>query len=103
MSKIAVFAKLTAKADKVDIVRETFEKLVESTASEDGTLLYGLHQDAGSAETFWFYELYADNDALAAHSGSAAMADAFKVLGDALAEPPMLVVTNPMKAKGLPI
>ena len=101
MSKIAVFAKITAQADKIDVVQGMLEKLVDSTASEDGTLLYALNQDAGAPETFWVFEYYRDNDALAAHSGSATMAEAFTVLADALEGPPLLVTANPVKSKGL--
>lgn len=103
MPTVAVFAKLVAKTDQRAAVQTALEKLVASTKSEDGTLLYGLHQESSNADVFWFYELYADNDALGAHSGSDAMAEALGTLGNSLAEAPMLIVTNPLQAKGLPI
>ena len=46
-------------------------------------------------------ELYADADALAAHSGSDAMAAASPALGELIAEAE-LVIGEPVLAKGVP-
>ncbi len=101
MSKIAVVAKLTAQPDRRADVRAALEKLAVSTTDEAGTLLYVFNQETQNPDVFWFYELYASNEALAAHSGSAAMAEAFGALGDALAEAPLIVTAEPLWAKGL--
>ena len=101
MSKISVIARLVSKPETNAEVKAVFEGLVASTASEDGTEVYALNQDSADPNVFWFFELYADNDALTVHGGSAAMADAFTTLAEALAEPPALHVLTPLQAKGL--
>jgi len=103
MSKISVIARLVSKPETNAQVKEVFEGLVASTAGEDGTEVYVFNQDTSDPNIFWFFELYSDMDTLGTHSGSAAMANAFTVLADALAEPPALHVLNPLQAKGLTV
>jgi autoinducer 2-degrading protein len=50
---------------------------------------------------FWFSELYADEEAFAAHGASDAMANAMPVLGPLIAESE-LIVGEPVLAKDLP-
>ena len=103
MSKIAVTARLESKPETNALVLSVAQGLVASTADEAGTELYILNQDPANAIVFWFYELYTDQDALNAHMGSAAMADAFVQLAEALAEPPALHIITPLQAKGLSV
>jgi quinol monooxygenase YgiN len=51
---------------------------------------------------FWCSELYTDDDAFAAHSGSEAMAKAAPTLGPLIAESE-LIIGKPVLAKGLPV
>ena len=103
MSKIAVTARLEAKPESNALVLEVARALVASTADEAGTEVYVLNQDPNNPNVFWFYELYSDQAALDAHLGSAAMADAFGKLADALAEPPALHVLTPLTATGISV
>lgn len=103
MSPIAVFAKLTAKTDQRDKLQSALENLVAAAKGEEGTLLYALHQDNANPDTFWVYELYADQGALDTHSSSPAMAEALGSLGDVLDEAPMLQNASPLQGKNLPI
>jgi quinol monooxygenase YgiN len=50
---------------------------------------------------FWVSELYADDDAFAAHSGSDAMAAASPVMGELIAEAEV-IIGEPLSAKGVP-
>ncbi len=101
MSKTAVLAKITAKAGQRDALRAELAKMFPVVAEEAGTQAYVLHDDLGDADTVWMYELYVDDEALAVHSGSAAMAEMFTSLAGLVAEPPMLVLARPVEAKGL--
>ncbi len=44
--------------------------MLDVVESEFGTLTYILHTDNGEEDVLWFYELYTDGDAMAAHSAS---------------------------------
>ncbi len=103
MSKTSVFAHIVAKPEHLEEVQSLLEGLVASTADEAGTEQYVLTQDAGDGASFWFFELYTDDDALGVHSGSDAMAAAIGGLDGKLAEAPALHVTRPVKAKGIEV
>jgi quinol monooxygenase YgiN len=72
----------------------------EQVEKEPGTLLYVLHRSRDDPGLFWVSELYADDDAFAAHSGSDAMAAATPTLGELIAEAE-LIIGEPVSAKGV--
>ncbi len=63
--------------------------------------MYVLHQSRDDPGLFWVCELYADDDAFAAHRGSDAMAAAAPALGELIAESE-LIIGEPVSAKGVP-
>jgi len=67
----------------------------------EGPLVYVLHQSRDDPGLFWVCELYADDDAFAAHRGSDAMAAAAPALGELIAESE-LIIGEPVSAKGVP-
>ena len=101
MSKVALIAKITAKDGERDALVEAFQTALRTAESEPGTLTYILHTDDTDPNLVWFYELYADKAALAAHGGSEAM----KALGGAIAPflggKPELIGITPIGGKGL--
>lgn len=97
---VAVIARITVRPDAVDDAEAALRRLVDAAADEPGTALYVLNREA-DAPTFWFYELYDDDDALAVHGKSPVLAEAFGTLGSLLAEPPDLRIVRPVQAKGL--
>ena len=101
MTKTAMVAHLVAIPELSGEVEQILQGLVTSTADETGTEVYVLNRDPNQENAFWFFELYSDNDALAIHSGSAAMANAMVSLDGKLAEAPMLTVVTPIAAKGI--
>jgi quinol monooxygenase YgiN len=101
MSKIAVIAKFTAASGRRDEVAASLDDLMAHVDSEAGTELYILHEDPANPDVLWLYELYADSDALQAHSSSPAMMALFQTLGgDLMGAPPELSVVNPVRGKG---
>lgn len=81
MSKTAVLAKITAQPGKRDELVAAMGALVDHVETEPGTEVYALNLDAGDDDVVWFYEVYADKDALKAHGGS----DVMKTVGGAMA------------------
>ena len=99
MSKVSVVATLTAKAGRGDEIIAAFEGAKDAVAGEPGTLMYALHRNQANPDVFYVTELYADQAALDAHMGGAAMA-ALAGLGDAI-ESADLQFANPVSvAKG---
>ena len=101
MSQVSLLARFTAKEGKGDEIVAAFEPLIDQVRNEPGTLLYVMNRAKDDPNVFWFAELYADDDAFAAHGGSEAMAAAMPTLGPLIAETE-LVVGEPVLAKDLP-
>ena len=101
MSKIAAIAKLTAQSGKRDELVTALKPVLDAVHEEAGTLVYVLHKDNGDEDVLWFYEVYTDEAALAAHSSS----DTFKALGPALAPllagRPEMHLLSPVSSKGV--
>ncbi|MEO1653383.1 MAG: putative quinol monooxygenase [Bacteroidota bacterium] len=56
MAKLSIIAHITAKADKVELVKAELEKLISPTRQEEGCQQYDLHQDNENPAHFMFYE-----------------------------------------------
>ena len=72
---------MTAAPGKRDELIEALGTHFPNVEEEAGTVIYAMHADNDDADVIWFYELYTDQDAFAAHSGSPGM----KELGGKLA------------------
>jgi len=103
MPKVAVVAKLTAQPGKRDELVAVLSEVVASAAGEPGTEVYSMNTDKSEADVVWFFELYADDAALAAHSGSDAMKTAGPKLAGLVAGRPELHLLEPVVGKGLPV
>ena len=101
MPRVALFSRVTVKEGKAEELIAAFRPVFEQVEKEPGTLLYVLHRSRDDPGLFWVSELYADDDAFAAHSGSDAMAAATPVLGELIAESE-LIIGEPVSAKGKP-
>lgn len=97
---ITIIAKLTAQPGKRAELIDALRPLVAGTEAEEGTLTYTLLEEAADADVVWFYEQYADDAALAAHSSSEAMKAAGPALGALLAGRPELHILTKVAAKG---
>ena len=102
MGQVSVIAKLTAKEGKRDELLKVLNDLVNAVESEPGTLIYAINASTTSPDEVWFYELYADGDALAAHSRSEAMKAAGAGMMDLLGGKAELFFLEPAGGKGLP-
>ena len=80
--RIAVAVTWEAKAGEEDAVADVLRRMALAVRSEPGTLLFWTHRSATDARAFFLYELFADDQAFAAHQQT----EAFKtlILGEAL-------------------
>jgi autoinducer 2-degrading protein len=101
MPNVSMLAKVTVKKGKGDELIAAFNSLVEHVDQEPGTLLYIMNRAKDDPDVFWFSELYADDDALAAHGGSEAMAKAAPTFAPLIADSEM-ILGEPVLGKGLP-
>ena len=101
MPRVALFSRVKAKEGKAEELIAAFRPVFEQVEKEPGTLVYVLNRSRDDPGLFWVCELYADDDAFAAHSGSDAMAAATPALGELIAEAE-LIIGEPVSAKGVP-
>jgi quinol monooxygenase YgiN len=100
MGDLAYIVKLRTVEGKRDEALAAMGPLVDATEDEPGTLVYVMHADTTDADVIWFYERYTDQDALTAHMGSAAMAEAGGKLGGLLAAAPEMTPAEVVRFKG---
>ena len=62
MSKLTIVANITAKADKIELVKSELQKLIDITQAEEGCLQYDLHQDNENPAHFMFFENWQSRD-----------------------------------------
>jgi quinol monooxygenase YgiN len=101
MSKVSLIAKLPVQPGKRDEFVDAFSSMYPVVDDEAGTLFYALHTDDGDENLVWVYELYADQAAMAEHSGSDGMKAAISAFGPLLAGAPELIRLTPVGGKGL--
>ena len=101
MAKHSLIAKLTCTEGRSDEFEAELATLIEASNEEAGLEVYSVHRDVGNV--YWFFELYADDDAVAAHGKGDAMAKAMAATGAFLAAPPEIHRLTPVAAKGLDI
>ncbi|MGB8861292.1 MAG: antibiotic biosynthesis monooxygenase [Ilumatobacteraceae bacterium] len=101
MSKVAIWARIPLKPGVRAEAVKAFQAAIDFAQGEEGTLLYILHENAADPDAVFFYDLYADADALGAHSTGGGM----KLLGGILKEfgdgRPEMHMLTPLAGKGL--
>jgi quinol monooxygenase YgiN len=103
MGKMALIARMTAAPGKRNELVEALGGLVKGVEDEPGTLVYVLNTDDADENVVWFYELYADQDALAAHSTSDTMKTVGRELAALMAGRPELHRMTPRAGKGVDV
>ncbi len=71
-SAVGVVARIVAKPDSVDIVREGLRSLLQTMRAEACCILYELMQNRSDPMDFTFYEEWTDEASLNAHGASGA-------------------------------
>ena len=67
MSQLIIIANITAKDEKIELVRSELEKLIDITRTEKGCLQYDLHLDHENPAHFMFYEKWGSRDLWQVH------------------------------------
>lgn len=99
MAKVSVIATLTVKEGRGDEFPAAFDEFFKHVEGESGTEQYMLHRSSTNPDVFYMTELYADQAAFEAHSGSEAFGALGAVLGDFI-EGFDLQMAVPVKAVG---
>ena len=86
MATLTIVANITAKEDKIDLVKMELLKLIDITRSEPGCINYDLHQDNDNPAHFLFYENWESRDLWQAHMDNQHLTDYMDATEDAVAE-----------------
>jgi quinol monooxygenase YgiN len=101
VAQISIVVKLTAQPGKRDELASVMKELTDNAESEPGTVHYILSADNKEDDVLWMWELYRDEAAVEAHSGS----EVFKAFGPKAAHlfagRPELHRCTPLQGKGL--
>ncbi|MEN9918722.1 MAG: hypothetical protein RL662_1158 [Bacteroidota bacterium] len=83
---VTIVAKIVAKPEKRELVKNELLKLIEPTRAEKGCINYDLHQDNGDENLFFFYENWESRELLKLHTQSTHFANYVKATDGAVAE-----------------
>ena len=86
MSKLTIVAKITAKAEKIDLVKTELLKLIQPTRGEAGCLNYDLHQDNENPNVFLFHENWENRELWQDHMNNSHLAEFVKATDGAIEE-----------------
>ena len=86
MSKLTIVARITAKPDKIELVKTQLEKLIDITRSEKGCVQYDLHQDNENPAHFLFYENWESRDLWQKHMSAKHLQDYMAATDGAIGE-----------------
>ena len=101
MSKVAMIGTLTCQDGKADEMAAVLTSMVEAAKEEPGTEIYSYHR--GEGNTFWFFALMSDQEAMQSHGQGEAMKAAMASFGPLMAEPPQMSPATPVAAIGFDI
>lgn len=100
MSQVAIVARVTVKEGEAEQYLAAFAPLLKQAQKEPGTLLYAIHRSKDDPHVFWTTEIYADDDAFAAHRASEVHAAVAPVFSELIAGSDV-IIGETLMAKGL--
>lgn len=86
MTNLTIIANVTAKADKINLVKSELEKLIDVTRAEEGCVKYDLYRDNETSAHFMFYESWETRDLWQKHMGNQHLKDFIAATDGAIAE-----------------
>jgi len=101
MSKISMMGTITCQEGKGDEMAAVLTRMVEAARNEPGVEVYSYHR--GEDDTFWFFALMTDDEAMQNHGQTEAMKAAMAEFMPLMADRPQMTVTRPVAAIGLDI
>ena len=82
--KLTIVAKIIAKSEKSEFVKQELIKLIEPTRAEEGCIDYVLHQDNENENTFLFFENWASRELWQVHMNTTHIAEFKKAVDGAI-------------------
>jgi quinol monooxygenase YgiN len=95
VSEIVIFSRLQAQPGRGAELAAAFDDLNDAVTREPGTITFSMHVARDDPDTILFYEVYADDDALAAHRESDAVRDVVRRLDGLLTGPAEITYAHP--------
>lgn len=98
MSKVTMIGSITCQEGKETEMEAVLSQMVEAAREEPGVEIYSYHR--GDGNTFSFFALMTDEDAVQQHGQTEAMKAAMQAFGPLMAEPPQMSTSTPFAAVG---
>jgi len=86
MSSLTIVAKILAKSEKQELVKDELMKLIIITRKEEGCINYDLHQDNENPNLFLFYENWENRELWQKHMNGTHLTDYMKATDGAVEE-----------------
>jgi len=84
--KLTIVAKILAKPEKRELVKNELLRLIDITRSENGCINYDLHQDNENENLFLFYENWKSRELWQTHMNNIHIAEYMKATDGAIEE-----------------
>ena len=68
--KKVINARIMVKPEEIEKFLALAKTMVENSNSEQGCMIYRLYQEVGNSQSFIFYEVYENQDAVNIHNAS---------------------------------
>lgn len=101
MSKVSMVGTISCQEGKGDEMAAVLADMVEAAKDEPGVEIYSYHR--GEDDTFHFFALMADQEAMKNHGQSEAMRAAMQAFGGLMSDRPQMSVTTPVAAIGFEV
>jgi quinol monooxygenase YgiN len=101
MSKVSMMGTIVCQDGKADQMAAVLMAMVEAAREEPGVEIYSYHR--GEGNTFAFFALMTDQEAMQNHGRSEAMQAAMQAFGPLMAEPPQMSPSTPIAALGFDV
>ena len=90
--KKVINARIIVKPEAIEQFLALSKTMVEKSNSEQGCLIYKLYQDVGNPQSFIFYEVYENQDALDIHNSSIYFKTFIEKMSDLASDKPQVDV-----------
>ena len=90
VGRVVIFTRLLARPGRREELLAALDQLAEATRAEPGNEMFVIHAARDEPDVVLGYEVFRDDDAVAAHRATDAVAQARERLDELLAEPPVI-------------
>lgn len=99
MSKVSVMGTITCQDGRAEEMADVLTRMVEAARGEPGVEVYSYHR--GGENTFWFFALMTDAEAMERHGRTEAMTSVMEDFTPLMAAPPSISTGVPIAALGM--